>query len=133
MIGLKRMPWPRGYKIFFMLNSAEHEIFSANKYENANKLAFSYLLAEKITRSAMLSKKEFAIISNLRFISRTNFMLSWVEHEKSFITLGPDQTVQIRRLIWAFAVRICLKTSFCMARANKFSLYPAIAWQKATF
>ena len=23
--------WPRGYKTFFMLNSAEHEIFSANK------------------------------------------------------------------------------------------------------
>ena len=28
--------WPRGYKTFFMLNAAEHEIFSANKYENAN-------------------------------------------------------------------------------------------------
>ena len=28
--------WPIGYKTFFMLNSAEHEIFSANKYENAN-------------------------------------------------------------------------------------------------
>ena len=28
--------WPRGYKTFFMLNSAEHEIFSAYKYENAN-------------------------------------------------------------------------------------------------
>ena len=26
----------RGYKTFFKLNSAEHEIFSANKYENAN-------------------------------------------------------------------------------------------------
>ena len=24
---------PQGYKTFFMLNSAEHEIFSANKYE----------------------------------------------------------------------------------------------------
>ena len=29
-------PRPRGYKTFFMLNSAEREIFSANKYENAN-------------------------------------------------------------------------------------------------
>ena len=28
--------WPQGYKVFFMLNSAECEIFSANKYENAN-------------------------------------------------------------------------------------------------
>ena len=26
----------QGNKTFFMLNSAEHEIFSANKYENAN-------------------------------------------------------------------------------------------------
>ena len=25
---------PRSYKTFFMLNSADHEIFSANKYEN---------------------------------------------------------------------------------------------------
>ena len=28
--------WSRGYKTFFMFNSAEHENFSANKYENAN-------------------------------------------------------------------------------------------------
>ena len=27
-------PWPRGYKIFLMLNPAEHEIFSANKYSS---------------------------------------------------------------------------------------------------
>ena len=30
---------------------------------------------------------------------------------------GPDQTARMRRLIWAFAVRICTKTSFRMARA----------------
>ena len=29
-------PGPEVIKLFFMLNSAEHEIFSANKYENAN-------------------------------------------------------------------------------------------------
>ena len=29
---------PRGYKSFFMLNSAEHENFSANKYEHANEI-----------------------------------------------------------------------------------------------
>ena len=28
--------WSRGYKTFFMLNSAEREILSANKCENAN-------------------------------------------------------------------------------------------------
>ena len=53
-------------------------------------MAFSYLLAEKFSCSAVFSQKEFAIVSNLRFISKTNFMLSSVEHEKSFIILGPD-------------------------------------------
>ena len=52
-------------------------------------LAFSYLLAEKFSCSALLKGKEFGIVSNLRFISRTNFVLSCVEHEKSFITSGP--------------------------------------------
>ena len=32
----KYLSRPRGYKTFFMLDSAKHEIFSANKYENAN-------------------------------------------------------------------------------------------------
>ena len=34
------------------------------------------LLAEKFSCSAMFSKKEFAIVSNFRFISRKNFMFS---------------------------------------------------------
>ena len=58
-----------------MLNSTEHEIFYAYKYENANNSLYllaekiSYLLAEKISCSAMFSEKEFAIVSNLRSIS----------------------------------------------------------------
>ena len=66
--------WPRtrGYKTFFMLNSAEHEIFSANKYENANYRSF--LFTEKLLCSAIFSKKEYAIVSNLRSISRMSFM-----------------------------------------------------------
>ena len=31
---------------------------------------------------------------------------------------GPDQTVRMRRLSWAFAVRICLKTRFRIARPS---------------
>ena len=38
---------PRGYKICFMLNSAEHEMFSANKYENANSWHFPIYLQRK--------------------------------------------------------------------------------------
>ena len=34
--GLCRWAGPKVKKLFFMLNSAEHEIFSANKFENAN-------------------------------------------------------------------------------------------------
>ena len=41
-------------------------------------------------------KKEFAFVSNFRFISRTNFMLCCVEHEKSFIILGPG--LEIKKL-----------------------------------
>ena len=39
----------------FLLNIAQHENFSANKYENAN---YSYLLAGKISCSAELSMKK---------------------------------------------------------------------------
>ena len=32
--------WPRGYKTFFMLNSAEHKILDAHKYENIKNSIF---------------------------------------------------------------------------------------------
>ena len=59
-----------------MLTSVEHEIFVAYRYENANnswhfQIAFSHLLAEMFVRSVM-----FSIVSNLRFISWMNLMLS---------------------------------------------------------
>ena len=69
---MEKLIWPRGYRT----------IFSANKYENANNSCFiSYLLAEKVSCSAMLSKKEFAVVSNLRYVSMKNFMLNSAEHE----------------------------------------------------
>ena len=51
----------------FLLNKAEHENFSANRYENANYCWYIFI-----------------------FINRGNFMLSSVEHEKGFITSGPE-------------------------------------------
>ena len=60
-----------------MLISAEHEIVSASRYENANnRWHFHILLEEKCSCSAMFSKKEFVIVSNLKFISMSHFMLS---------------------------------------------------------
>ena len=49
---------------------------------------FSYLLAAKFSCSAMSVRKGFAIVSSLRFISRTNFKLGLVQHKKRFITSG---------------------------------------------
>ena len=50
-------------------------------------LAFSYLVAEKSPCSAMLSKKEFAIVSNLRFISKINLCSAELSMKK-FYNLG---------------------------------------------
>ena len=36
---------------------------------------------------------------------------------------GPDQTARMRRLIWAFAVRICPKTRFRVARQEMLQSY----------
>ena len=48
-----------------MFNSAEHETFPSNKYENANNSwQFHILLAEKFSCSAVFSMKEFAVVTN---------------------------------------------------------------------
>ena len=56
---------PRGYKHYFMPNSAEHEICHENKSQ---------------------------ITNNCKFFLAKHFMLSWVEYEKSSITSGPAWT-----------------------------------------
>ena len=49
-----------------MLILAELEIFSANKYENAN----AYLLAEKCSCLAMFNKNEFTIVRCMDYLKR---------------------------------------------------------------
>ena len=82
-----------------MLNSAEHEIFSANKYEKKKLLAFSYLLAAIFSFSAMFSKKTIAILLVLRdlFVGQIS-CLAELSRKKSYITLGPCLFVQILRV-----------------------------------
>ena len=54
-------------------------------------MKFSLLINMKMpTVVSYVSTKDFANIDNLRFISRKKIMVSCVEHEKRFITLGPD-------------------------------------------
>ena len=74
-----------------MLKTAEHEIFVSNKYKNANNS----------WRFNIMFSKEFAIVSNLRFIRKTNFVLPSATSEDS----------DARSLIRVFADRVCISSS----------------------
>ena len=71
-----------------------------------NVKIFLYLIAEEVSCSAILCKKEFVII-NLRFISRTNFMLSSLEHEN-----GARYSLIWAILMWRIASEIESKSFF---------------------
>ena len=45
-------------------------------------------IGREIFMLSYVSKKEFAIVSILRFIHRTRFILFWVEHEKKVYNFG---------------------------------------------
>ena len=76
--------WPRGYKTFFMLNLVEHEILNAHMYKDHRKFS-TFSGSEKLILLLIL----FIIVGILTFMSKKNFMLNLIEHEKSFITSGP--------------------------------------------
>ena len=75
-------------KTFFMLNSVEHEILNAHKYENIKK--FSFLQTNRMLFFLLIDVKMPTIVGILTFMSRKTFMLNLVEHEKSLITSEPD-------------------------------------------
>ena len=82
--------WPRGYKTFFMLNSAEHEI-SCARYIKKYKKNQHCLGSDKPRLVFFLLKnvKMPKIVGILTFVSRKNFNRQ-LEHENIFITSGPD-------------------------------------------
>ena len=73
-----------------MLNSFEHKILYAHKYKKYQGIRF-FLGSDKprMLFFPLINVKMPTIFGILTFMSRKNFMLSWVEHEKSFITLEP--------------------------------------------
>ena len=76
-------------------------------------------LTEKFSCSAILRKKEDAIVSDLRFINRTNFMLSWVEHEKRFITWDQapwDFSTVYHRYNDSICAKRCYHKEYLMSR-----------------
>ena len=71
-----------------MLNSAEHEFCPANKSETTNNCNFFFLVKLSWARKfSLLIIWKCHIVGIFIFISRENFVLSWVEHEKKFYNL----------------------------------------------
>ena len=77
-------PGPDVIKLFFMLNSAEHEILNAQKYKTIKTLSF-FSGSDKPTMLFFppINVKMPTIVGILTFTSRKFLMLSWAEHEKS--------------------------------------------------
>ena len=84
------MIWPRGYNTFFMLNSTEHEIFLLINVKMPTIVGILTFMSGKIAFLAYMSLKKAEFLDIFILMSIQSFMLNWVEHEKSFITLGPE-------------------------------------------
>ena len=85
---------PQGYKTFFILNSVEHEILNAHKYKKISRnSAFLGPDKPRMIFFPRTNVKMPTIVGILTFMSRKNFMLSYAEHKKSFITSGPGLVV----------------------------------------
>ena len=93
-----------------MLNSAEHEIYAAHKYQNSQH--FQGLISKASHLFILLTNVKMpTILGILTIVSRIDFMLSGVEHENCFISselgLGVNSkasgkigiVVQIQRLV----------------------------------
>ena len=72
-----------------MLNSVAHEILNAHKYKNKKTQLLSDSDKPRMLFFLLINVKMPTIVGILTFVSRKNFMLNSVEHEKSFITSGP--------------------------------------------
>ena len=90
-----------------MLSSVEHEILNAHKYKSIKK--FQLFLGSNKPRMLfflLINVKMPTIVGILTFMSRKDFILSGVEHGKSFITLGQMRQLIMSCLIWFNAVCI---------------------------
>ena len=72
-----------------MLNSAEHEIRNAHMHKNTLFSFFKGPDEPRMLLFLLINVKMPTIVGLLTVMSRKNFMLSSVEHGKSFITSGP--------------------------------------------
>ena len=80
----------QGYKTVFMLNSNEHEFILPKRVKMSTSVAILTLIS-RINTTAQGFEARKIFIFNI-FVTRGCvwiFMLSWVEHENSFITSDP--------------------------------------------
>ena len=85
---------PQGYKAFFMLNStffhAQHNwAWNLNCYTKCWKWRLPAFKPSGVISIMLINAKMPTIVGILTFMSIINFMLRWVEHEKSLIISGP--------------------------------------------
>ena len=72
-----KMFWPQGYKTFFMLNSSEHEISTADqKLKYRQMKMFLALSLSDVVFIMLINVKMPTIVGILTFMSRINFVLS---------------------------------------------------------
>ena len=84
---------PRGYKTFFILNSAEHEILNVHKDKNIKKSAFLGSDKPRMVFFPLINVKMPTIVGILTFMSRKNSCSVELSMKKVFITTGPGHTV----------------------------------------
>ena len=67
---------PEVIKLFFVLNSLEHEILNAHKYKNIKRFSLIGSNKPRILLFPLINVKMPTFVDILTFISRKNFMLS---------------------------------------------------------
>ena len=72
-----------------MLNSTDHEFQLLIKLKYRQIKMFLALSLSDVVFIMLINVKMPTIVGILTFMSRINFVLSWVEYEKSFISSGP--------------------------------------------
>ena len=75
---------------FFMLNSIEHKISTAHKKLKYLQIKKFLALSLSDVFIMLINVKLPTIVGFFAFMSRINSVLSGAEHEKNFITSGPE-------------------------------------------
>ena len=113
------------YEYFFMLNSIEYE----NSTAHVNKNSDAYISSFKLAKPAFILLINIKNVCILTFMNKINYIFSWVEQERSFISLVPglilknckmecDSLLMTKRFIWSVFVYIGNGHKVCVIPQN---------------